>query len=475
MKSNVKKNYLYNLAYQILVMAVPLITTPYISRVLGAENIGIYSYTLSISAYFILFGSIGTGLYAQRQIAYFQNDKTEYSKIFWEILLIRVVGIGISIGIFSLLFVLSNIQYSKYYAVLILELIGVILDISWFYQGLEQFKITVIRNSIVKLTSIVLIFVIIKNESDLPLYFLIYVLSILGGNISIWFSLKKDIKLTSIKNLNPTKHLIPALLLFVPQVAIQIYTILDRTMLGYLIMDKTEVGYYDQGQKLIKTLIAIVTALGTVMLPRIANKYSEGDKTGIYESIYKSFQMVCIISVPMTFGIFSISKSFVPFFFGIGYEPVINLLRIICPVIFFIGFSNVIGVQLLLPTKREKQYTISVIVGASVNFLVNCLLIPKYGAIGASIGTVLAEGAVALIQLLFVKNEISIKRIFRDIWQYIICGIVMMCVCLCVELWFSGLKCLIFQLIAGVTSYGVMLFITKDRIVVTITNRIVKH
>lgn len=469
MKNNLKKNFIYNLAYQVLVMLVPLVTTPYISRVLGAENIGIYSYTLSISAYFILFGTIGTNLYAQRQIAFFQKDRYKYSTIFWEVLLLRLMGMLMALVLFFSCFVIRNNQYSLYYSVLLIELLGAILDISWLFQGLEQFKITVFRNSLVKIISIIMIFMFVKTKYDLLFYFLIYAISIIGGNLSLWFSLKKNLTKVSMNTLKPLKHLAPSIILFVPQMAIQIYTILDRTMLGYLIVDKKEVGFYDQGQKLIKTMIAIVTALGTVMLPRMASKFSEGDHAGIREYIYKSFKMVCMISIPMSLGIFSVADSFVPLFFGDGYSPVILLLRIISPVIFFIGFSNVIGVQFLLPTKREKQYTISVICGALINFAVNVLLIPKFGAFGASVGTVIAEAAVATIQIIFIRKEIKIIYILKDICNYLLAGMLMMVTCFIIQNIIGiGTICVILQVVIGTLVYGLVLLIVKDDMMLTI-------
>ena len=190
MKNSVKKNYIYNLIYQILVIILPLITAPYISRVLGAENIGIYSYTTSISAYFILFGSLGISLYAQREIAYHQDNKKKNSKTFLEIIILRAITMLISITIFCVTFT-TNGEYSFFYKILIIELIAQCFDISWFFSGLEEFKKTVIRNLIVKCISVVAIFLLVKTPEDLDLYFGIYVLSAFIGNISLWFYLPK--------------------------------------------------------------------------------------------------------------------------------------------------------------------------------------------------------------------------------------------------------------------------------------------
>ena len=230
-KKSVKKNYIYNVLYQFLAILIPVITTPYLSRVLGAEKIGIYSYTLSIVTYFILFGSLGVAMYGQREIAYVQDDVKKRSVIFYEIVIMRLITLSLSLLLFYISFCLKG-DYTFYYRILILELVANMLDISWFFNGLEEFKKTVTRNTIVKLISLLSIFLFVKKPTDLYIYFIIYVLSTFLGNLSLWFYLKKYIKKVPIKELKIFRHIKPAILLFIPQVAIQVYTLLDKTMLG---------------------------------------------------------------------------------------------------------------------------------------------------------------------------------------------------------------------------------------------------
>ena len=272
-KKSITKNYIYNLSYQILIIFLPLITTPYVSRVLGAENVGIYGYTLSIVTYFVLFGALGVSMYAQREIAYVQNDIKERSKICVEILIFRLITMSVSILLYYIFFVNGN-NYQNYYFILIMELVSTCFDISWFFQGLEEFKKTVIRNIIVKLISFICILVFVKTKNDLSIYILIYVLSNFIGNISLWIYLPKYIEKIKINELNIFKHLKPTLWLFIPQIAMQIYTVLDKTMIGTIIEDKSEVGYYEQAQKIVKLCLTLVTSLGIVMVPRMANTFA---------------------------------------------------------------------------------------------------------------------------------------------------------------------------------------------------------
>lgn len=472
MKKSITKNYIYNLIYQILVLILPLITAPYISRVLGAENIGIYSYTISIVTYFILFGSLGIAIYGQREVAYLQEKPNDYSKTFWEIVILRFITISISMILFYFLFVLNG-QYSIYYKILLLELFATCLDISWFFQGLEEFKKTVIRNTIVKVISIICIFTFVKNENDLFKYFLIYVASTIIGNVSLWLYLPQYLKKVNIRELNIFKHLKPTLALFVPQIAIQIYTVLDKVMIGTIILDKSEVGFYEQSQKIIKMLLTIVTSLGTVMVPRMANTFISGDNKKIQDYLKRSFNYVFFISIPMIFGIIAVADNFVPLFFGEGYEKVIILMSVISPILLIIGLSNVIGTQYLLPTKRQREYTISVVIGAIVNFCANIILIKKYGALGASIGTVLAEMVVTSVQFIFVRKNINILDILKLSLKYIVASFIMFIVCLLIKrLVYNGFSCIIIQVVSGIIAYIVCLILLKDEFILNLLRKV---
>lgn len=470
-KKSIFKNYMYNVMYQLLVMIIPLITTPYLSRVLGAENIGIYSYTISITTYFILFGSFGVATYGQREIAYNQDDIKKRSKIFFEIFFMRFITLGLSMIIFYLTFCLKG-QYNLYYKILMLEIVANIIDISWYFQGMEEFKKTVIRNTIVKLISVICIFVFVKSSNDLYKYFIIYVISTFLGNLSLWLYLPKNTKKVKIRELNIINHLHPTLTLFVPQIATQIYTVLDKTMIGAIVSNKAEVGYYEQAQKIIKLLMTLATSLGTVMMPRIAATFASGDRKTVKSYLNKSFAVIMMIAFPLMFGIISIAENFVPIFYGEGYEKVIPLICIISPIIVFIGLSNVTGIQYLLATKQQNKYTVSVIIGAIVNFLLNLILIGKLESIGASIATVIAELSVTIIQFVLIKDTIKLKDIFRISYKYIVSSVIMFCISMIVgNLIDSNLFAIIVQVIISVFIYFAMLIVMKDTLILEIVQK----
>ena len=465
-KKNIAKNYLYNLGYQILALILPLITTPYLSRVLGAENIGIYSYTLSITTYFILFGSLGVSMYGQREIAYVQDDLKKRSCTFFEIFIMKCITLSISLGMFYLSFCLDG-QYHLYYRILILEIIANIVDISWYFQGLEEFKKTVIRNSLVKLISVVCIFLFVKSSNDLSKYFVIYALSTFLGNLSLWIYMPRYVKMQKLKSLNIKRHIKPAIMLFIPQIATQVYTVLDKTMIGAIVIDKSEVGYYEQAQKIVKLLLTLATSLGTVMMPRIASTFARGNRKKVKEYMNKSFAFIMMIAMPLTFGIISTAHNFVPLFYGPGYEKVTPLLCVISPIIILIGLSNVTGTQYLLPTKQQNKYTISVIIGATINFILNFILIKKYASLGASIATVFAEFSVTLVQFILIRKEIKMGDIIKMTYKYLISSIIMFYISMLVSHFITNnLLSILVQVAISIISYFGVLILLKDKMII---------
>ena len=459
---SITKNYLYNLTYQILILILPLITTPYLSRVLGAEGTGIYSYTYTIVNYFVLFGSLGVALYGQREIAYAQQKKQKRKKIFIELVIFRFITISIAILIYYITLMKSG-QYSQYYRILFFELLAGAFDISWFFQGMEEFKKTVTRNILVRTISVALIFICVKKREDLTTYMYIYSLADLIGNLSLWRYLPKYFKGVKIKGINLTNQIVPIFLLFIPQITSKLYNMLDTTMLGRIISDKSETGYYEQSQKVVRLMLTVVTSLGTVMIPRMANMFAKGEEKIINYYMKRSFSFVFMLSFPMMFGIISISKAFTPVFFGLGYEKTALLMCLISPIIPLMGVANVLGNQYLLPTKRQKEYTVSVGVGVLVNFILNAILISIWSSVGACIATILSQVAVDYVQFKQLKNEIKIKTVAKLSYKYLFASIIMFIVCNLTKIIVStGIKSIILQVLTGALVYAFILIRLKD-------------
>ena len=388
--NKVVKNYLYNLSYQILVLIVPLITTPYVSRVLGAKGIGTFSYTNSIVQYFILFGCIGLNMYGQREIAYAQHEKEKRDKVFWELGILRIITVSISLAIFYFTLA-SHGKYAPVFFIMCLDILASMVDISWFFQGIEDFKKIVVRNFIIRIVGVALIFLFVKTSDDLLLYVICHSATQFLGNLSMWAYIPKLVDKIKVKELEIRKHIRPTIIFFLPQIAVSIYTFLDKTMIGFLTGSEEEIAYYEQGQKIIKIFMALVTSFGTVMMPRVANLFKLNEMEKVKSYLSKSFRFVFFMSFPMMFGLMAVSCNIVPWFFGSGYDKVIPNMMVIAPILVIVALSNFIGNQFLLPTGMQKEYTISVVTGCVVNFSLNLLLIPFFLSIGVAVATVIVE------------------------------------------------------------------------------------
>ena len=421
MAKSISRNYLYNVSYQLLTLLTPFITTPYLSRVLGPDGIGIYSYTTSIVSYFILFSTLGLANYGQREIAYHRDDPYLQSRTFFEIVLLRFILVGINLVAYY-----SIIRFSVgdrlIYWIQALNIVAVLFDISWFFQGLEEFGKIVFRNFVIKIINIGLIFLLVKESSDVSKYvLLIGIMNILSG-ISIWFFLPQYLIHVPLGALRPFRNLRVIIELFLPQIAIQLYTVLDKTMIGLITGSSFENGYYEQAEKVVKLSLTVVTSLGTVVLPRVAHSFAKQKYDEIKKLMFQSYQFVWFITIPMCFGLMGIAQNFVPWFFGPGYANVVSLIQILSVLTIAIALSNVTGIQYLLPTNQQNHLTVSVVCGAIVNCFLNAMLIKRNGAVGAAIASIIAELVVTFVQFYFVRHVFSFGNVLKLSIKYWIAG-----------------------------------------------------
>jgi O-antigen/teichoic acid export membrane protein len=460
----VVKNYLYNASYQVFVLLIPLITTPYLARVLGPTGVGINAYTNSIIQYFILFGSIGVNLYGNRQIAFVRDNKDKMTKTFYEIFLMRIMTIVLAYAAF-LIFLMTTGSYHVYYLAQSVSIIAAAFDISWFFMGVENFGVTVLRNFVVKIVTLISIFTFVKSLDDLNIYIMILSLSLLIGNMTLFPNLKRYIGKAKFKNLRIWQHLKPSMVLFVPQIATQIYLVVNKTMLGSMTSVQSA-GYFDQSDKMIKMILAVVTATGTVMLPHVANAFMKGEVEKTKQFLYNSFSFVTALSVPMMFGIAAVARKFVPLFFTDKFLAVTPLMMIESVVILLIAWSNALGTQYLLPTNQNGAFTRSVVFGAVVNIIVNIPFIMFWGALGATMSTVLSELAVTGYQLYVLRHQISYRSLFKDTEKYLLAGIIMFLVIFVLDSKsVNNWTTLIIEVFIGIVIYASLLIITKAKII----------
>lgn len=463
-KSNLKKNYIYNLIYQMLAIILPLITTPYISRVLGASMIGTYSYTLSIVTYFSIFATLGVAVYGQLEIASHRDDSEARSNLFWEIVTARFIT-SIVVLIIYIVFIFFQQQYKLMYEVLILNIIGAMIDISWYFQGIEKFKLTVTRNIIIKILGTLLVFVFVKNENDLLKYALILQGTYFLGNLSLWKYLKKEIHFVKIEKMKVLKHWKNSIVYFVPTIATSVYTVLDKSMIGWITNSELQNGYYEQAHKIEQMLVTIVTSLGTVTMPRVRYLLNSNLKEEAKNVINDAMEFIIFLALPMMFGILAISKYLVPWFLGESYINAIPILQIFSILMIIVGLDNTIGKQCLMAAKRQKYFNYGVIAGAVVNVIMNIILIPRLEAIGASIASVSAEVIILIVFAFYSKDLLNIKTMIKAILKYGIFSFIMgttsyIVASLLAKSYFQGI---IIELVIAILVYVILLMISKDK------------
>jgi O-antigen/teichoic acid export membrane protein len=426
-QKSVEKNYIYNLIYQILVVAVPIITTPYVSRVLNADGVGAYSYTSAIAGYFALFANLGISTYGQLRVAGLRDNKRELSKIFFELNILRLI---LTVFVTAIYFIYVNYiakeSLRTLYNVLIIYILSNLFDISWLLQGLEEFKKIVIRNLIIKLLSVVLILLLVRQKNDLVLYAVIMNGSTLIGNLSLWFYVPQYIEKIQLKNLRVFSHLKACIVYFIPTVATTIYLTLDKAMIGALTTTSYENGYYEQAEKIQQMVVTIVTSLSIVTMPRMAYLFSQNRIDQLKDRFNQTIKFIYMLSFPMCFGLLGISNYFIPLFLGNGFTKSIILLKIFSFMIVIVGLDNAVGKQILMPIGRQKQYNIGVLTGAAVNFCLNAILIPKTYSIGAAVASVIAELCILCLFVFFSRDYIDVKGFFSYGVHYLIASLVML-------------------------------------------------
>lgn len=460
--SNVKRNFIYNSLYQILIYIIPLITTPYISRVLGAEKIGIYSYASSVAYYFVMFIILGLNNYGNRTIAEVKDNKDDLSDTFCNIYCMQLI-LGILITGVYIIYSFCLSTNKQMAIILIIYVFSSVIDINWFYFGMELFKITVMRNTIIKISTTLLIFLLVKNKNDVCLYALILSIGTIASQLFLWLQIHKFVDLKKPKLKKVVKHIKPNLILFIPIVAISLYKIMDKIMLG-LFANNIEVGYYESAERLINIPIGLITALGTVMLPRITNMLANNRESEIYKYLNVSLEFALAISSAMSFGIISVSELFVPIFYGTGFDKCVELFYILMPSTLFLATANVIRTQYLIPKQKDRIYITSVIIGAIVNIIINLIAIPKYYSLGAAFGTLLAEASVCFYQFYKTRNELSyFDGLKRGIF-YIILGLVMMIVLKCIRIKINIFILFLIRILLGIIIFmsGVIIFNRKQ-------------
>lgn len=479
-QENLRKNYIYNLCYQILLVLTPIITTPYVSRVLGADGVGTVSYAESVASYFVLFATFGVTTYGQREIAYCRDGESQRSRVFWETKILQFTTSGIALALYAVFIFLvrRSGESTVLYLIFSVNILAVLADTTWFFQGIERFDKIAIRNIIFQILSILYIFVFVRGRGDEAKYVVGITAFVLMSNLSLWVELPKYIRRSS--DLHPFRNIKPAAALFLPSIAIQIYGVLDKTMLGVIVGDAFENGFYEQAMKVPRGLLVVVNALGTVVVPKIAAAFAEKDTAQVKTLLYGVYRAVWMLAVPFCLGLILVSDYFVPWFYGPGYDKVALLLKVAAPIILLIGINSTTALEYLVPTRRENLFSRALLIGACTNFCLNMICIRLWASVGAAAASVVAELVINVVEFKYMRGELSVRRVLAEGRNYFLSGAVMAAVLIGVRLRSRAVfgcipgtipRTAVFVL-TGMAVYTLCLVILKDELVLSVLKRV---
>lgn len=460
MARSLKSNFLYQAAWQLLLVLVPLVTTPYLSRTLGADQVGVYSYTYSVTNYFVMFATLGMSTYGVRMVAACGNDRAQRSVSFWNAYASQLIV--------SLVVVLAYVVYTLcepaggmvVTVVWGMWVLSAVLDVSWLLFGVEEFKVPTIRSIVTKLVSVFVIFGFVRGPEDLWVYCGAIAGSYLINQILIWPFVRRYVDFVRPRLKQTLRHLIPSLRLFIPVIAISLYVTLDKVMLG-LLSGMTQVGFFEYSEKLSKMPMALITAVGTVMLPRMTAELVAGRHEKALDLLGDSIWVMLAVAFALMLGIIGIAPEFAVVFLGDEFADCSGIMRVLALVIPLISTTNVLGRQYLLPMGRDTLFTLSVCVGAVVNICLNIVLIPAYAAMGAAISTVCAEFSVLVVQAFMVRRELPLMRYLSSSLPFVVCGLIMLFAIRLTawffnSLWGMSVPGLLLEIVVGIVVFSVL-------------------
>ncbi len=468
--ASLKKNFLFTASYQLANVLIVLVTAPYISRVLGAQMLGTYTYTFTLAGYFLMFANLGFSLQGKRSVAAARGNRAEVSRSFVEVYTFQLI-VATFVAALYLLYV-SFLAENTYRLLLLVQAFYVtssIADISWLFFGMENFKATTIRNFVIKLLTVVAIFLFVKTPDDVVVYTAIMAVGTLLSQLALWIGVpgivdfkRKYWRLNFI-------HLKRSFILFIPVIAVSLYTQMDKLMLGS-IASMEELAYYENAYKVITIPISLITAFETVMLPRMVNLTAKANTGKIKKMIEDSFSLVMMVGAPMTFGLAAVSELLTSVMFGSEFEKTGIIMMLLAVIILFASWAGVIRKEILIPRYRDKEYIISVFLGAITNLILNALLISRFGAIGAAFATIAAEASVCIYHIAVTRKTQPYGKYLKNNLSFFIASVIMGTIVYIVS---HALPNTILSLIASIL-IGVAVYAILFVIIIKITGRSLK-
>lgn len=463
-EKSISTNYIFNTLYTMLNILFPMITIAYISRILLPAGVGMVSFAINIASYFLVIAQLGIPKYGAREIAKKRDCQEACSNLFWEVFILNTVSTLLAVACYYY-FVLSVDRFSNNR--ILMSIIGLTVvfnffNVDWFYTGMEEYKYITLRSTLIKILSLVLLIIFVRDENDYIAYALIYCLGI-GANYSFNIIHLRKYLFRPSQQLQIKKHLKPVFLLLSMTIAVELYSQLDTTMIGFLCTSEN-VAFYTNPMKMIKIITVLVTSLSTVLLPRLSWYYEKNMSEQINKIVNLALKIVLLFSVPACIGVCVVAEPLVYTLFGINYEASIRTIRILSLLIPVMAVGNLFGTQILIVVNQEKKLLISVAVGAIVNVILNSILIPRYYQDGAAFSSVIAETTVMILQVVFASRYVDINFGIKYFVKVIAGGISIFSGLFILKLNINNIYKLIMMVITGVTMFCVIELLLKNEV-----------
>ncbi len=463
MKKSLKLNFFLNFIKTFCSLIFPLITFAYASRVLSVVGIGKINFAQSIVSYFTLFATLGITTYGIREGSKCRDNKATFSKIVKELFFINLMTTIIAYVLFGLsLFLVPKFQEYKYLLLINGLTIGfTALGLDWMYSALEEYMYITIRSVMFQFVSFFLLIFFVNNPSDIYIYAFIVVFSNVGSNIMNFIHARHYIDFKINKKLEIKKHIKPIFVFFSITLVGNIYVSFDTVMLGFL-SNEYAVGLYSASIKITRMAASLIISICTILLPRLTYYLGKKDIVQYKKLLKKAFECTFMFCIPCCIGVFLLSDTIIILFSGKEFIEAITCAKIMSIIVFVIPLSSIISSQILVPIEKEKIHLYISIIGAATNVFFNFLFIPQLQHVGAALGTVMAESIVVILEVVLTFKYFNFKFVFKNVWRYMLAGIVMGIVILPFSFIFSGIFKCVFCICLGVLIYFTMLFILKD-------------
>lgn len=468
---SLKLNLLFNILYQMVTVLSPIIVTPKISRVFGVDYIGVKSYTFSIVYYFAIFGVLGLDMLGQRKIAIVKEDELERSKVFWTIYCTRFFLVFLSLIVYCIYAStspLSKIERAVTFC-WVFYLIREMINPIWFLQGLEKFRLLSILGIISQIGYILGTILLVGKKTDLPLYILVYTVIPLIISFCYFPTVRRNVIFIK-PRLNDMIHSTrESIVYFVPTIATAIYSMVDKTMLGFFDPQKISTGLYESAERLVKVALALSTASFTIMRTRMSYLFGKRNSDEYRKTCSKFMSFSMMLCWPIMFGIIGISRDFVPVFFGAGFEDVVGLSYVFSLVVPCLTISGLLQAVYIFPYGLQKTMDIYYGIIVSINIVMNLILINFWGALGAIIASVFAEFLLALILINRAKTDIDVGYLAIGSIKYFLAGVIMLIVMWIISssLSIDPIMKIAIEFTCAVFTYFIVCFILQDGFVLS--------